>query len=84
MIAFAPQTSRQGQAPDISRYPPGFTPKIDLKPKTRRGLRQKLIWSPKPAKDCVKNRFGAQNPPRFAPKTVFESKMTLGLGQKLI
>ena len=64
------------------RNPPGFTPKIDLKPETRRGLDQKPIWSPKPAEDCAKNRFGAQNLPRFAPKTDLESKMTLGLGQK--
>ena len=38
--------------------------------------------SPKPAKDCVKMSFEAQNLPRFAPKTDFESKTTLGLGQK--
>ena len=48
-------TKNRFEAPN----PPGFTPKTDLKPKTRRGLRQKPIRSPKPAKDCTKNRFGA-------------------------
>ena len=73
-----------GRAPDISRYPPGFTPKTDLKPKTRRGLRQKSIWSPKPAEDCAKNRFEARNPPRIAPKIDLEPKTRRGLHQKPI
>ena len=72
-----------GRAPDISRYPPGFTPKTDLEPKTRRGLRQKPIWSPKPVEDWAKNRFGAQNSPRIASKTDSKPKTSLVLHQKL-
>nr|DAX25205.1 MAG TPA: hypothetical protein [Caudoviricetes sp.] len=30
-----------------------------MKPKTRRELRHKSIWSPKPAGNCIKNAFGA-------------------------
>ena len=48
--------------------------KTEFKPQTRRGLRQKRVRSPKPAEDCIKNRFGAQNLPRFAQKIDFEPK----------
>ena len=65
-----------------AQNPPGIASKTCLESETRRGLGQKPIWSPKPAKDYVKMSFEAQNLPRFAPKTDFESKMSLGLGQK--
>ena len=67
-----------------AQNPPRIAPKTVLKPGTRRGLHQKLIWSPKPVEFHAKNRFEAQNPPRIAPKTVSEPKTRRGLRQKSI
>ena len=67
-----------------AQNPPGIAPKTDLKPETRRGLRQKPIWSPKPAGNCTKNRFEAQNPPRIGPKTDLKPQTHRGLGQKQV
>ena len=54
------------------------------KPQTRRVSHQKPIRSPKPAEDCTKNWFEAQNEGRRTPKTNLKPKMTLGFDQKSI
>ena len=59
-----------------------LAPRSFAEAKTRRGLHQKPFGSSKPAGDCAKNRFGAQNPARIAPKTNLKPKTSLGLGQK--
>ena len=67
-----------------ARNPPRIAPKINLEPKTCRGLHQKPIRSLKPAGFHTKNRFEARNPPRIAPKINLEPKTCRGLHQKPI